>query len=185
MFGKWGTSGLVGRHKFSDVTGKIKLKREFFLPPKGWEWEGDWIVDPERRWVFDFLRHLHCLVFCVCVQVFACLSTHVNIRRHLLRVSFYLPLCWVRVFWYYLLLFCVQASWGTASGRFSCLSSNSPLECWDDWRSPPHATFSVGSWDSAQAIRLESWLELLPMEPSLQPLRRLSSFLLTLILPTG
>uniref|UniRef100_A0A480V1U4 Myoferlin isoform X5 n=1 Tax=Sus scrofa TaxID=9823 RepID=A0A480V1U4_PIG len=39
MFGKWGTSGLVGRHKFSDVTGKIKLKREFFLPPKGWEWE--------------------------------------------------------------------------------------------------------------------------------------------------
>uniref|UniRef100_A0A8C5XC17 Myoferlin n=1 Tax=Microcebus murinus TaxID=30608 RepID=A0A8C5XC17_MICMU len=48
MFGKWGTSGLVGRHKFSDVTGKIKLKREFFLPPKGWEWEGDWIVDPQR-----------------------------------------------------------------------------------------------------------------------------------------
>eukprot|EP00069_Balaena_mysticetus_P013735 bmy_08240T0 len=51
MFGKWGTSGLVGRHKFSDVTGKIKLKREFFLPPKGWEWEGDWIVDPEKRTV--------------------------------------------------------------------------------------------------------------------------------------
>ncbi|XP_059890445.1 myoferlin isoform X3 [Delphinus delphis] len=48
MFGKWGTSGLVGRHKFSDVTGKIKLKREFFLPPKGWQWEGDWIVDPEK-----------------------------------------------------------------------------------------------------------------------------------------
>uniref|UniRef100_A0A7M4FG79 Myoferlin n=1 Tax=Crocodylus porosus TaxID=8502 RepID=A0A7M4FG79_CROPO len=48
MFGKWGTSGLVGRHKFSDVTGKIKLKREYFLPPKGWEWEGDWTVDPER-----------------------------------------------------------------------------------------------------------------------------------------
>uniref|UniRef100_A0A8D0GFF7 Myoferlin n=1 Tax=Sphenodon punctatus TaxID=8508 RepID=A0A8D0GFF7_SPHPU len=48
MFGKWGTSGLVGRHKFSDVTGKIKLKKEFFLPPRGWEWEGDWMVDPER-----------------------------------------------------------------------------------------------------------------------------------------
>ncbi|XP_036903266.1 myoferlin isoform X2 [Sturnira hondurensis] len=48
MFGKWGTSGLVSRHKFSDVTGKIKLKREFFLPPKGWEWEGNWTVDPER-----------------------------------------------------------------------------------------------------------------------------------------
>nr|XP_008113541.1 PREDICTED: myoferlin isoform X1 [Anolis carolinensis] len=48
MFGKWGTSGLVGRHKFSDVTGKIKLKREYFLPPKGWEWEGEWFVDPQR-----------------------------------------------------------------------------------------------------------------------------------------
>ncbi|XP_069756648.1 myoferlin-like [Narcine bancroftii] len=48
MLGKWGTSGLVGRHKFSDVTGKIKLKKESFLPPKGWEWEGDWFVDPER-----------------------------------------------------------------------------------------------------------------------------------------
>uniref|UniRef100_A0A4W3JZ49 Myoferlin like n=1 Tax=Callorhinchus milii TaxID=7868 RepID=A0A4W3JZ49_CALMI len=45
--GKWGTTGLVGRHKFSDVTGKIKLKKESFLPPKGWEWEGDWIVDPQ------------------------------------------------------------------------------------------------------------------------------------------
>uniref|UniRef100_A0A8B9BXD4 Myoferlin n=1 Tax=Anser brachyrhynchus TaxID=132585 RepID=A0A8B9BXD4_9AVES len=48
LFGKWGTSGLVGRHKFSDVTGKIKLKREYFLPPKGWDWEGEWMVDPER-----------------------------------------------------------------------------------------------------------------------------------------
>ncbi|GAB0192184.1 myoferlin [Grus japonensis] len=48
LFGKWGTSGLVGRHKFSDVTGKIKLKREYFLPPKGWNWEGEWMVDPER-----------------------------------------------------------------------------------------------------------------------------------------
>ncbi|KAJ6668914.1 hypothetical protein lerEdw1_007723 [Lerista edwardsae] len=48
LLGKWGTKGLVGRHKFSDVTGKIKLKREYFLPPKGWEWEGEWFVDPER-----------------------------------------------------------------------------------------------------------------------------------------
>ncbi|XP_067908724.1 myoferlin-like [Heterodontus francisci] len=48
LLGKWGTSGLVGRHKFSDVTGKIKLKRESFMPPRGWEWEGDWFVDPEK-----------------------------------------------------------------------------------------------------------------------------------------
>ncbi|KAM5141597.1 myoferlin isoform 3-T3 [Mantella aurantiaca] len=48
MFGKWGTTGLLKRPKFSDVTGSIKLKQESFLPPKGWEWEGDWLVDPER-----------------------------------------------------------------------------------------------------------------------------------------
>ncbi|XP_036430127.1 myoferlin isoform X1 [Colossoma macropomum] len=48
VFGKWGTTGLVGRHKFSDVTGKIKLKQECFLPPRGWEWEGEWFIDPER-----------------------------------------------------------------------------------------------------------------------------------------
>ncbi|KAA0718022.1 Myoferlin Fer-1-like protein 3 [Triplophysa tibetana] len=48
VFGKWGTTGLVGRHKFSDVTGKVKLKQERFMPPRAWEWEGDWIVDPER-----------------------------------------------------------------------------------------------------------------------------------------
>ncbi|XP_037552968.1 myoferlin-like [Nematolebias whitei] len=48
VFGKWGTTGLVGRHKFSDVTGKVKLKQERFLPPRGWEWEQDWFVDPER-----------------------------------------------------------------------------------------------------------------------------------------
>ncbi|KAJ8264359.1 hypothetical protein GJAV_G00148240 [Gymnothorax javanicus] len=48
MFGKWGTTGLVGRHKFSDVTGKLKLKQEYFIPPHGWEWDGGWFVDPER-----------------------------------------------------------------------------------------------------------------------------------------
>ncbi|XP_042364022.1 myoferlin-like isoform X2 [Plectropomus leopardus] len=48
VFGKWGTTGLVGRHKFSDVTGKLKLKQEYFLPPRGWEWEGDWFIDPEK-----------------------------------------------------------------------------------------------------------------------------------------
>lgn len=48
VFGKWGTTGLLKRPKFSDVTGSIKLKRESFLPPKGWEWEADWLVDPEK-----------------------------------------------------------------------------------------------------------------------------------------
>uniref|UniRef100_A0A8C7SSG3 C2 domain-containing protein n=1 Tax=Oncorhynchus mykiss TaxID=8022 RepID=A0A8C7SSG3_ONCMY len=48
VFGKWGTTGLVCRHKFSDVTGKVKLKQERFMPPRAWEWEGEWFVDPER-----------------------------------------------------------------------------------------------------------------------------------------
>uniref|UniRef100_A0A8C9RS37 Myoferlin n=1 Tax=Scleropages formosus TaxID=113540 RepID=A0A8C9RS37_SCLFO len=48
VFGKWGTTGLVGRHKFSDVTGKLKLKQEYFLPPSGWEWDKEWFVDPEK-----------------------------------------------------------------------------------------------------------------------------------------
>ncbi|XP_054622805.1 myoferlin-like isoform X2 [Dunckerocampus dactyliophorus] len=48
VFGKWGTTGLVGRHKFSDVTGKLKLKKEYFMPPQGWEWESDWFIDPEK-----------------------------------------------------------------------------------------------------------------------------------------
>ncbi|KAJ8406813.1 hypothetical protein AAFF_G00297290 [Aldrovandia affinis] len=48
VFGKWGTTGLVGRNKFSDVTGKLKLKQEYFMPPRGWEWESEWFVDPEK-----------------------------------------------------------------------------------------------------------------------------------------
>lgn len=48
VFGKWGTTGLVGRHRFSDVTGKLKLKQEYFIPPSGWEWESDWFIDPEK-----------------------------------------------------------------------------------------------------------------------------------------
>lgn len=49
VLGKWGTAGLLNRGKFSDITGKIKLKQEHFLPPVGWEWEGDWCVDPEKK----------------------------------------------------------------------------------------------------------------------------------------
>lgn len=48
VFGKWGTTGLVGRHKFSDVTGKLKLKQQYFIPPRGWEWEEEWFIDPEK-----------------------------------------------------------------------------------------------------------------------------------------
>lgn len=54
VFGNWGTTGLVGRHKFSDVTGKLKLKQEYFIPPRGWEWESDWFIDPEKAWVYFY-----------------------------------------------------------------------------------------------------------------------------------
>lgn len=54
VFGKWGTTGLVGRHKFSDVTGKLKLKQQYFIPPRGWEWEEDWFIDPEKAWVLSW-----------------------------------------------------------------------------------------------------------------------------------
>uniref|UniRef100_A0A8B9KHL4 Myoferlin n=1 Tax=Astyanax mexicanus TaxID=7994 RepID=A0A8B9KHL4_ASTMX len=48
VLGKWGTTGLLNRSKFSDVTGKVKLKHEYFLPPRGWQWEGDWMVEPQK-----------------------------------------------------------------------------------------------------------------------------------------
>ncbi|CAB1341783.1 unnamed protein product [Coregonus sp. 'balchen'] len=47
VFGKWGTTGLVCRHKFSDVTGKVKLKQERFMPPRAWEWEGDLLTEAD------------------------------------------------------------------------------------------------------------------------------------------
>ncbi|CAB1338056.1 unnamed protein product [Coregonus sp. 'balchen'] len=50
MLGKWGTTGLGLRYKYSDMTGKLKLKREYFMPPRGWEWEGEWFIDPEKGW---------------------------------------------------------------------------------------------------------------------------------------
>ncbi|XP_019902368.2 myoferlin isoform X3 [Esox lucius] len=48
LMGKWGTAGLGIHHKYSDVTGKMKLKQEYFMPPRGWEWDGDWFIDPEK-----------------------------------------------------------------------------------------------------------------------------------------
>uniref|UniRef100_A0A673LBU6 Myoferlin n=1 Tax=Sinocyclocheilus rhinocerous TaxID=307959 RepID=A0A673LBU6_9TELE len=54
VLGKWGTTGLLNRSKFSDVTGKVKLKQEYFLPPVGWEWEGDWRVDPEKTLGWEY-----------------------------------------------------------------------------------------------------------------------------------
>ncbi|XP_072523835.1 myoferlin [Salminus brasiliensis] len=53
LLGKWGTAGLLNRSKFSDVTGKVKLKQEYFMPPGGWQWEGDWMVEPQKSLLTD------------------------------------------------------------------------------------------------------------------------------------
>uniref|UniRef100_A0A8C7ID79 Myoferlin n=1 Tax=Oncorhynchus kisutch TaxID=8019 RepID=A0A8C7ID79_ONCKI len=57
MLGKWGTTGLGLRYKCSDVTGKLKLKQENFIPPRGWEWEGDWAVDEKGLMTCSIFKH--------------------------------------------------------------------------------------------------------------------------------
>ncbi|XP_022096608.1 dysferlin-like isoform X4 [Acanthaster planci] len=52
ILGNW-TSKALPRPKFSDSTGKIKLKKESFSPPEGWRWEGDWHVSPELSLLYD------------------------------------------------------------------------------------------------------------------------------------
>lgn len=49
IFGKWGTIGLL-RPNFSDARGKRKLKKDYFVEPDGWRWDGDWFINPELRY---------------------------------------------------------------------------------------------------------------------------------------
>ncbi|XP_025898332.1 fer-1-like protein 5 [Nothoprocta perdicaria] len=53
LLGKWGTRGLVARPVFSDVTGKVALPRDKLRPPRGWRWDGEWRVEPQRRLLLD------------------------------------------------------------------------------------------------------------------------------------
>ncbi|XP_067396452.1 fer-1-like protein 5 [Emydura macquarii macquarii] len=53
IFGKWGSTGLMQHPSFSDITGKIGLPRDKFQLPKGWRWDGDWAVEPQRRLLLD------------------------------------------------------------------------------------------------------------------------------------
>ncbi|XP_031752043.1 myoferlin [Xenopus tropicalis] len=46
--GRWSSRFLLNHPKFSDATGTIKLKKNSFVVPEGWDWEGDWQVDNER-----------------------------------------------------------------------------------------------------------------------------------------
>nr|XP_032646241.1 fer-1-like protein 5 [Chelonoidis abingdonii] len=53
IFGKWGPKGLMQHPSFSDITGKIGVPRDKFQLPKGWHWDGDWAVEPQRRLLLD------------------------------------------------------------------------------------------------------------------------------------
>nr|XP_028597531.1 fer-1-like protein 5 [Podarcis muralis] len=51
--GIWGTRDLMQHPAFSDVTGKVSLPKEKFQPPVGWQWDGEWVVEPQRRLLLD------------------------------------------------------------------------------------------------------------------------------------
>ncbi|CAM4715675.1 unnamed protein product [Caretta caretta] len=53
IFGKWGSKGLMQHPSSSDITGKIGVPRDKFQLPKGWHWDGDWAVEPQRRLLLD------------------------------------------------------------------------------------------------------------------------------------
>eukprot|EP00058_Branchiostoma_floridae_P024963 XP_002610453.1 hypothetical protein BRAFLDRAFT_124267 [Branchiostoma floridae] len=55
------TKGLLGdfsasktfRPHWSDASGDLKLKKDSFVPPDGWEWDGEWFINPELSLLFD------------------------------------------------------------------------------------------------------------------------------------
>ncbi|XP_068776622.1 myoferlin-like [Struthio camelus] len=53
VWGKWGARGLAAPPGFSDITGRAGLPRDKLRPPKGWRWDGDWSVQPQRRLLLD------------------------------------------------------------------------------------------------------------------------------------
>lgn len=46
---QWGQQGLYHCPNFSDVTGRKAVPKTDFKAPPGWRWQGDWIVEPQRR----------------------------------------------------------------------------------------------------------------------------------------
>ncbi|XP_029459140.1 fer-1-like protein 5 [Rhinatrema bivittatum] len=53
IFGKWCSKGLAQHPNFSDITGKLSLPKDKFQLPKGWRWDGDWVVEPQKRLLLD------------------------------------------------------------------------------------------------------------------------------------
>ncbi|GAB1610572.1 myoferlin-like isoform X9, partial [Argonauta hians] len=54
ILGSWtDKSPTMTRPKFSDIQGKLNLKKENFNPPNGWQWDGDWYVSQELSLMYD------------------------------------------------------------------------------------------------------------------------------------
>ncbi|XP_067168362.1 fer-1-like protein 5 [Apteryx mantelli] len=53
LFGKWGVRGLPAPPGFSDAAGKAEPPKDELRPPRGWRWDGDWSVEPQRRLLLD------------------------------------------------------------------------------------------------------------------------------------
>nr|XP_056716058.1 fer-1-like protein 5 [Euleptes europaea] len=51
--GIWGTRGLNPHPSFSDITGDVRLAKDKFQQPRGWKWDGDWTIEPQRRLLLD------------------------------------------------------------------------------------------------------------------------------------
>ncbi|XP_041511848.1 fer-1-like protein 5 [Microtus oregoni] len=50
---QWGQQGLYHCPNFSDVMGRKAVPKTDFKAPPGWRWQGDWIVEPQRRLLLD------------------------------------------------------------------------------------------------------------------------------------
>lgn len=54
ILGSWIDKGpTMTRPKFSDVQGNISLQKEKFIPPVGWNWDGDWYINQELSLMYD------------------------------------------------------------------------------------------------------------------------------------
>ncbi|XP_077162073.1 fer-1-like protein 5 isoform X2 [Paroedura picta] len=51
--GTWGTRNLQPHPSFSDITGEVRLAKDKFQQPKGWKWDSDWTIEPQRRLLLD------------------------------------------------------------------------------------------------------------------------------------
>ncbi|XP_070621719.1 fer-1-like protein 5 [Erythrolamprus reginae] len=51
--GIWGAMDLMPHPSFSDVAGQVSLPKNKFQLPTGWQWDGEWAVEPQRRLLLD------------------------------------------------------------------------------------------------------------------------------------